>query len=245
MSAYGPLAASYDALTGDVPYGAFADAYAALLDPARRGGLTLLDLCCGTGTLTLLLAARGYEMIGVDASPDMLAVAEEKALETRCAVPPMFLCQEAGELDLYGTVDGALCSLDGMNYLPPEELPELLRRLHLFIAPGGIFAFDFHSPAHLRELDGDTFVDEREDLLCLWRGEFDEEENALVYGMDIFRREGALWRREEEEHVEYAHEPDSLRALLEQSGFTDVRILTDGVQSEMGRLFCAAVNLPH
>lgn len=245
MSAYGPLAAFYDALTGDVPYGEFAEAYLSLLDPAQRGGLTLLDLCCGTGTLTLLLAARGYEMIGVDASPDMLAQAAEKAAETPYPVPPMFLCQEAGELDLYGTVDGALCSLDGMNYLPPEELPELLHRLHLFIVPGGTLAFDFHSPAHLRELDGGTFVDEREDLLCLWRGEFDEEENALVYGMDIFRRIGALWQREEEEHVEYAHDPAALRTVLERSGFADVRFLTDGVQAEMGRIFCTAVNLPH
>ena len=246
MSApYGPLAPWYDSFTRDVPYEAFADWYDALLSRESGARLTLLDLCCGTGTLTLLMAARGHELIGVDASPEMLSVAQEKAFAAALSVPPLFLCQEASELDLYGTVQGAYCSLDGMNYLPPEELPELLRRLHLFLEPGGIFAFDFHSPEHLRSLDGGVFVDETEDALCLWRGEFDAEENALLYGMDIFRRDGALWRREEEEHVEYAHTPEALAALLERSGFTDATLLTDGPQHEQGRLYLRAVNLPH
>jgi SAM-dependent methyltransferase len=191
------------------------------------------------------MAQQGHELIGVDMSPEMLCVAQEKAQALQCAVKPMFLCQEASELDLYGTVEGAYCSLDGMNYIPWEELGELVRRLHLFIEPGGKFAFDIHSPEHLRSLDGETFVDESEDLLCLWRAEFDGEENALVYGMDIFQRCGELWSREEEEHVEYAHDPAALCRLLEQGGFTDVRLISDGVQSEMGRLFIVAENLGH
>ena len=245
MSAYGALAQWYDSLTTDVPYDELAAYYETLLRREGRDHLTLLDLCCGTGTLTLLLAARGHEMIGADASAEMLSVAAEKAAQTQYAVQPLFLCQEAAELDLYGTVEGACCCLDGMNYLPPEDLPELLHRLHLFIEPGGKFAFDFHSPEHLHALDGGTFVDETEDVLCLWRGEFDDEENALFYSMDIFRRSGALWEREEEEHIEFAHEPEMLCALLEQSGFADVRILRDGPMSEAGRLFCVATNLPH
>ena len=245
MNAYGALAQWYDSLTGDVPYAALADFYETLLHREGKERLTLLDLCCGTGTLTLLLAARGHELIGVDASAEMLSVAAEKAGRERFAAAPMFLCQEASELDLYGTVEGAFCCLDGMNYLPPELLPETLRRLHLFLEPGGVFAFDFHSPAHLRALDGGTFVDETEDVLCLWRGEFDEEENALVYGMDIFRRSGRLWAREEEEHIEYAHTPERLCALLEDAGFTAVRVIPDGPMHEAGRLFISAVNLPH
>ena len=245
MSAYGPLARWYDTLTGDVPYEAFADFYEKLLHKEGKEKLTLLDLCCGTGTLSCLLAGRGHEMIGTDRSPEMLSVAREKAEEGAYPVMPLFLCQEVSELDLYGTVEGAFCCLDGMNYIPQEELPELFRRLHLFVEPGGVFAFDFHAPEHLRELDGDVFVDEDEDMLCLWRADFDEEENALVYGMDLFRRQGRLWQREEEEHVEYAHAPDTLMALLEREGFTDVTLITDGVQSEMGRLFLRATNLPH
>ena len=245
MTAYGYLAQWYDSLTADVPYAQLADFYENLLKREGRDHLTLLDLCCGTGTLTLLLAGRGHELIGADASAEMLSVAAEKAAREDLAVQPMFLCQEAADLDLYGTVEGALCCLDGMNYLPPEDLPEVLHRLHLFIEPGGKFVFDFHAPEHLRALDGGTFVDETEDVLCLWRSEFDEGENALVYGMDIFRRSGKLWAREEEEHIEYAHSPTELKALLEEYGFEDVRIITDGPLCESGRLFICATNLEH
>lgn len=243
--AYHALARWYDGFTRDVPYGAFADYYEILLRREEKPRMTLLDLCCGTGNLTLPLARRGHELIGVDAAPEMLSLAAEKAGREPLAVRPMFLCQSAAELDLYGTVEGALCALDGVNYLPPADLPELFRRLHLFLEPGAVFAFDIHAPAHLRALDGGAFVDETEDALCLWRGEFDEAENALVYGMDIFSRSGGLWRREAEEHVEYAHAPERLTALLTEQGFAQAEVRADGPQHEMGRLFLRAVNLPH
>ncbi len=242
---YGPMAASYDALTGDVPYGEFAGFYEELLSREGKNNLTLLDLCCGTGSLTCLMAERGHEMIGVDISEEMLAVAAEKLADLDCAVKPMFLCQDAAELDLFGTVEGAYCSLDGMNYLPPEDLPELFARLHLFIEPGGKFAFDFHSPERLRSLDGGTFVDESEDMLCLWRAEFDEEESALVYGLDIFRRKGKVWERETEEHWEFVHEPEALEEMLRGAGFTDIRLITDGVQSGIGRWYMVGTNTGH
>jgi SAM-dependent methyltransferase len=242
MSSYGPLARWYDSLTGDVPYESFADFYEQIFSRRTRPVKTVLDLACGTGTLTWILAARGYEMIAVDASPDMLSVAAEKAGETACAVPPLFLCQDLTELDLYGTVDAAVCSLDGVNYLPPEELPEVLRRLHLFLEPGGLLVFDINTPERLRSLDGELFVDETEDVLCLWRAEFDEDEQALLYGMDIFTRTGALWRREEEEHVEYAHVPQGLKLLLECAGFRNVHTCEDGPGGAEGRLHFVAEN---
>ncbi len=239
MNCYGPLAAWYDQLTGDVPYAAFADFYEA--EFARVGGefRLLLDLCCGTGTLTAEMARRGYELIGVDASPDMLMQAREKSISLSPA--PLWLCQDAGELDLYGTVDAAYCSLDGMNYLPPTTLPELFHRLRLFVRPGGLVIFDVKSPEWFRSLDGEIFVDEREDLLCLWRADLDEEKQAVVYGMDLFERQGKLWRRSGEEHVEYIHEPEALRVLLADEGFFDIRLIADGPQHEAGRLFLSAV----
>ena len=127
MSAYGALAAWYDALTRDVDYAAFADFYEQCFQQGRGESHTLLDFCCGTGTLTRLMAARGYEMIATDGSPDMLMQAQAHNAELPPdAVAPLLLCQEASELDLYGTVDAAYCSLDGIDYLPPEELPELV-----------------------------------------------------------------------------------------------------------------------
>lgn len=239
MSCYRFLAPWYDKLTGDVPYERFADFYEA--EFRRDGGefQLLLDLCCGTGTLTNVLSRRGYEMIAVDSSVEMLMEAQGKSADLE--TPPLFLCQDAAALDLYGTVDAAVCSLDGMNYIPPEDLPEVFRRLRLFVRPGGLLIFDIRTPDFLRSLDGDVFVDEQEDVLCLWRADFEEELPAIIYGMDIFSRQGRLWQRESEEHVEYAHEPAALRTLLEQAGFHDVCLRPDCPQGDMGRLFITAI----
>lgn len=238
MSCYGPLAAWYDQLTGDVPYSAFADFYEA--EFRRCGGefRLLLDLCCGTGTLTCELARRGYELIAADASVDMLMQAQQKATELEKF--PLFLCQEAAQLDLYGTVDAAYCSLDGMNYIPPDELDEVFHRLRLFIRPGGLFIFDIRSPEWLESMDGQVYIDEQEDVLCLWRAEMSGDKREVHYGMDIFSREGELWRREGEEHTEYVYSFDTLKAGLEKEGFVDIRLSTDAPQGNIGRQFIIA-----
>lgn len=238
MNAYGPLAFWYDRLTLDIPYEAFVDFYEKEFSADGGDFKILLDLCCGTGTLTWLLAERGYEMIAADASPDMLMQAASKAAEV--SVPPLFLCQDASALDLYGTVDAAVCSLDGMNYIPESELPEVFHRLHLFVRPGGLLIFDIKTPEWFRSVDGSVSVDETEDMLCLWRAEFDTEENAICYGMDIFSKSGSLWRRDSEEHIEYAHSPELLAELLEIAGFENVRLCCDCPQSDGGRLFITA-----
>lgn len=237
---YGPLARWYDKLTRDVPYDDFADFYERLI--AENGGErhTLLDLCCGTGTLTDIMARRGYEMIACDGSEDMLLEAQGKA--SGAEVPPLFLHQEASRLDLYGTVDAAYCSLDGMDYIPPEELEAVFSRLHLFIRPYGLFIFDIRTPESMKSLDGQIFVDESDDVLCLWRADFDETDGTLCYGMDIFSRRGRLWQRDCEEHIEYAHSPEELERKLISSGFEDVKLYPDCPQCEQGRLFISARN---
>ncbi len=135
MNAYAELARFYDALTGDVPYKAMADYYERVF--ARRGIAvkSILDLACGTGTMTALLAERGYDMIGTDASIEMLSQAAGKtaALANR----PLFLHQAMERLDLYGTVDAVVSALDGINYAKPDDLPEIFRRIRLFLEPGG------------------------------------------------------------------------------------------------------------
>ncbi|MBQ7736949.1 MAG: class I SAM-dependent methyltransferase [Oscillospiraceae bacterium] len=237
---YGPLAARYDELTGDVPYEALTDWYETAFARSGRAVHTVLDLCCGTGALSLLLARRGYELIAVDASAEMLSVFQQKLFSLPEGVtPPMLLCQRAEELDLYDTVDAAVCCLDGFNYLPPEALTAALERLRLFVSPGGVLCFDVLSPERLRSLDGQCFVDESEDVLCLWRAEL--EGDALHYGMDIFRPRGQLWTREQEEHVEYLHAPDDLCAALERSGFHSAEVCRTGPQAEQGRLFITAI----
>lgn len=240
MSAYGYLAQDYDAFTQDIPYDALADWYQAALTQKGRAVSTLLDMGCGTGTLTLIMAERGYEMIGTDISAEMLSRFQQKLWDLPDEITrPLLLCQNSEELDLYGTVDGAYCSLDGMNYLPPDSLPEVFRRLHLFIAPGGILAFDFFSQERMIGLDGQCFVDERDGVLCLWRAAW--EKGVLRYGMDIFSEtEEGLWEREQEEHTEYYHAPEKLKTLLTEAGFGDITIHTNGPQHELGRLYLTA-----
>ena len=245
MSAYGPLAPVYDKFTNDVCYSDFADFYENIFSERSKAVKTLLDVGCGTGSLTAIMAQRGYEMIAADESSDMLCIAQEKFAEFSDVIPPLFLCQSMTELDLYGTVDAALSCLDAVNYLPPSDLPELFRLLHLFIEPSGILIFDINSPERLRSLDGLTSVDEDENCLCLWRADYNEEEKALYYGMDLFTRRGRFWQRSCEEHVEYSHEPDDLVKHLNDAGFKNLEIRTDGPQNELGRVFIIAENSEH
>ena len=197
MTAYGPLAAVYDRLTGDVGYERRADYIQRLFGKSRIPVHTVLDLACGTGTMTAILTERGYELIAVDASPDMLAQAREKAAEVP-GEPPVFLNQDMPKLDLYGTVDAAICCLDSLNYLTsPKDVQRTFQRLHLFIAPGGLLVFDVSSAAKLRALDGQVFLDETEDVYCVWRAEFEKRSQTCGYWMDIFtRRPDGAWDRD-------------------------------------------------
>ena len=242
MSPYGPLAPVYDKFTSDICYEDFADFYEKTFLSRNKTVKTLLDVGCGTGTLTALMAQRGYEMVAADSSSDMLCIAQEKFAELSNVIPPLFLCQSMTELDLYGTVDATVSCLDAINYLPPSDLPELFRLLHLFIEPSGILIFDINSPERLRSLDGFTSVDEDENSLCLWRADFDEDENALFYGIDIFTRRGRFWQRSFEEHVEYCHEPAKLVELLSAAGFSKTEINLEGPQNALGRIFIIAEN---
>lgn len=223
MSSYEALAGRYDALTADVHYEVWAD-YAE--KHFRRAGLpvhTVLDLACGTGSLTCRLAERGYEMIGVDQSEEMLAVAAEKGRAVQ-GEKPIFLHQSMQELDLYGTIDACVCCLDSVNYVTcPADLRRAFQRVHLFLMPGGVFLFDVNTPEKLRNLDGQMFMDETDDTYCVWRAEYSAHRRICTYGMDLFFREGALWRREEEVHEEYAYEPRELTDYLHAAGFRDVK----------------------
>ena len=220
MSQYNRLAGVYDGLTADVPYGAFAGFYESVFEKYGTKPHMLLDLACGTGTLTSILADRGYEMIGVDASEDMLSVAHDKTLS--CSIRPLLICQKLEELDLYGTVDAAVSSLDGLNYIHPDMLPEVFRRLHLFIEPGGILVFDILRPEALEALDGQMFIDENDDTYCVWRTEYDSTERLCRYFMDVFIRDGEEWTRTFEEHTEYAHSIDKTLSMLSQTGFDSI-----------------------
>lgn len=224
MSSYEALAARYDALTADVDHRRWADYIEKQFQKCPIPIHTVLDLACGTGEMTCLLAERGYEMIGVDQSQDMLAVAAEKGRQVR-GEAPIFLQQPMQELDLYGTIDACICCLDSVNYVTrPADLRRAFDRVHLFLMPGGLFLFDINAPGKLRGLDGGIFLDETEDTYCVWRADWSERRKICTYGMDLFfREEGGLWRREEEVHEERAYELEELEAYLYGAGFSKVR----------------------
>lgn len=228
MESYEFLAGCYDQLTADVRYRAWADYlerhFARSAIPIR----TVLDLACGTGSLTRILAERGYEMIGVDQSEEMLAQAAEKCRDV-VGERPIFLHQSMEKLDLYGTVDACVCCLDSVNYVTrPAALRRAFQRVHLFLMPGGLFLFDVNTPEKFRKMDGQVFLDETEDAYCVWRAEFSEKRRICTYGMDIFRRrEGDLWERGQEVHREYAYELGELAGFLREAGFRRIRVCGD------------------
>ncbi len=220
MSSYETLAGCYDAFTQDVDYSRWADYLTELFLEFDTQVDQILDLACGTGSLSVILAERGYEVIGVDASEDMLAVAQSKAWQVQ-GIPPMFLNQTMEELDLYGTVDAAVCCLDSLNYLTEyEALKAAFGRLRFFVRPGGLFIFDVNTKAKFEKLDGCAFLRDNSDYFCAWSAQYSSSEKLCTFFYDIFRKNGTMWSRSQEEHVERAHSKEEIEAALSSAGFT-------------------------
>lgn len=226
MGAYEALAVSYDRLTNDVDYEATVAFYNEIL---RREGLrprTAVDLACGTGSVSVLLAKQGLRVTGVDMSEEMLTVAMEKAMDLEN--PPQFVCQRLEQLWLPRGVDLAVCALDSIDYITePESCAQAICRVYKALNPGGIFIFDVNTPEKLKAMDGQVFLDEDDDVYCVWRGMFDEQSNICSYGMDLFQRRGDVWERSFEEHREYAYSAEQLKGYLKTAGFTHIEVYAD------------------
>jgi len=226
MDAYKKLAISYDRLTNDVDYSAVVDFYHTILSQEGVKPRTAVDLACGTGSVSLLLAQHGYQVTGVDMSEDMLTVAYSKAQQLDN--PPVFACQKLQELHLPRGVDLAVCGLDSMNYIvDPADCEKAIKRVFKALNPGGIFIFDVNTPEKLRAMDGQVFLDEDDDVYCVWRGDFDGQTNICSYGMDLFQRQGKTWQRSFEEHQEYAYTQEQLMQYLKSAGFNNIRVYGD------------------
>jgi SAM-dependent methyltransferase len=230
--AYEVLSSAYDLLTRDVDYDSIAASIVRLLQKHGVNSGTVLDLACGTGTLSYLLAKEGYEVIGIDSSAEMLSVADFKRDDAGDIDQPIFIMQDMRKLDLFGTVDACICMLDSVNYiLEPEDLLKVFRRVHLFLDPGGIFLFDINTPLHFNTVEGKTFCDEDEQagIFCVWGVAQTDDPNIYQYKVDLFTQNSSnkhtdLWKRESEEQFEYAYEPDLLCEMLSQAGFIDIKL---------------------
>lgn len=214
------FSAFYDALTDDVDRAKIADRCEELLAKYHPKRELVLDLCCGTGILATELAQRGFEVIGVDASPEMLMQASEK--NSALSQPVLYLCQPLEQLDLYGTVDLAVCTLDSLNHLSGSRaLQKALHRLQFFVEPGGLFLFDVNTPYKHREVLGNNcFVRESEALFCIWQNEYSSEGHKVEIQIDFFQHEtGEQYTRDGEQFCEYAWEDNELTAMLEAEHF--------------------------
>ncbi len=232
---YDMLSHGYDPLTVDVNYSAVAGfIQKSLLEDGNSTGI-VLDLACGTGTLTYLLAHQGYETIGIDISEDMLAVAYNKGFENPPEVPPVFIRQDMRNLDLYGTVDACVCMLDSINHITvPAELLHVFKRINLFLNPGGLFIFDINTVAKLQGMEGQSYTDEvdEEGLFCAWRVALTDTPNVYQFIVDMFALDredshGEIWRRGTEEHYEYAYEVEDIITTLTEVGFIDIKTYSD------------------
>ena len=225
MAGYGDFSYYYDLLTENVDYEKRCDYICNLLADNGVGEGILLDLACGTGSLSVLLSQRGFDVIGTDASEDMLTKAQEKKYEA--APDAIFLCQKMEELDLFGTINAAVCTLDSINHVTEEEkVKEIFRRVSLFMEDGGIFIFDVNTPFKHREILADnTFVYDMDEVYCVWQNSTDESLLTTVT-LDIFEydEESDSYIRYGEEFCERGYDPELLKSFATQFRFEVIGI---------------------
>lgn len=226
---YTAFASYYDKLTNNVSYSQRADYFDTVLKQFHTSGPILLDLACGTGSLSVELAKRGYDVIGVDSSPEMLSVAMQKKYET--GLDLLFLCQDMTELDLYGTIDATVCALDSINHVTnPEDVQKIFNKVSLFTAPGGLFVFDVNTVYKHREVLGNnTFVYDCDDVYCVWQNTYQEADETVSINLDFFEYddESGGYFRSSECFQERAYTPQQLEQMLENSGLSLLAVYGD------------------
>ena len=227
MSAYGTFAFYYDSLTRNVGYRTRADYFLKIMENlGHEPGLTL-DLACGTGNMTILLKERGIDIYGIDGSMEMLSVARQKASERGLDI--LLLCQQMQRIDLYGTVDTVLCTLDSINHLITEkDVADAFSRISLFLNPGGYFLFDMNTLYKHKEILGNhTFVYDMDEVYCVWQNSFDPKTYKVAVNLDFFQRDGKIYHRSGERFCERAYSLETIQSLLQKAGLELVTCFGD------------------
>ncbi len=217
---YGEFAKIYDKLQ-DIDYNSFVGYYEQIFKRLGLSPKLILDLACGTGNITLPMSQKGYDMIGVDLSEEMLGIAAEKAREASLDI--LFLNQDMTELELYGTVDATVCALDGINYLTLDgELDEVLALIKNYLNPDGVFIFDINTEYKLKNVLGNnTFVYDEEDTYCIWSNSYDPDDRICGFNLDFFTKtDTGLYRRFEEYQEERAYSLEEIKSAISRTGLT-------------------------
>lgn len=225
MEAYTGFAAVYDMFMDNIPYEAWCEYLTGLLREYGVEDGLVLDLGCGTGTLTRLLARQGYDMIGVDMSDEMLEIAMEKQAENQdeSGSPGgiLYLLQDMREFELYGTVRAVVSICDSMNYLMEyEELVQVFKLVNNYLDPGGVFIFDLNTVyKYQEELGEQTIAENRDEGSFIWENFYDEEEMVNEYDLTLFiREEDGRYRRYEETHYQRAYPLEVVKQAMDEAG---------------------------
>ena len=229
MNAYQSLSTVYDRLNSEVPYAAIADFYEAAFVRADIRPELVLDLGCGTGSMTMELARRGYDMIGVDNSSEMLSLADER--KTAAGLDGiLLLCQDMRAFELYGTVGAVVSTLDCVNYLTESgDLDKCFSLVHNYLDPGGLFIFDVNTPYKFRHVFGDrAYLLEDDACFCAWQNDFDEGTGLCRFDLSVFREEvDGRYTRADETQTERCYSRAELTAALTRAGFDKVAFYGD------------------
>ena len=219
MEAYSGFAKVYDLFMDNIPYEEWTDYVKELLaEEGIKEGI-LLDLGCGTGSVTELLAENGFDMIGIDNSEEMLEIAMEKRAESGLDI--LYLLQDMREFELYGTVKGVVSICDSMNYiLDDEDLLDVFKLVHNYLDNEGIFIFDMNTMYKYEQILADnTFAEDREESSFIWENYYDEEEEINQYDLSLFvQEEDGRYRKYEETHLQRAYEQQCVEELIKESG---------------------------
>lgn len=222
MESYTGFAEFYDLFMDNIPYAEWSSYLISLLNEYGVNDGIVLDLGCGTGNITELLAKKGYDMIGIDISEDMLGEAMEKRYDSGLDI--LYLCQDMREFELYGTVAAAVSICDSMNYiLEYEELVQVFKLVNNYLDPNGIFIFDLNT-VHKYEAIGDTVIAENRDRgSFIWENSYFPDKRLNQYDLTIFAKdEDERYTKFEETHLQRAYTVDEIKSALDEAGMTFV-----------------------
>ncbi|MBE6765180.1 MAG: methyltransferase domain-containing protein [Ruminococcaceae bacterium] len=213
MMSYETFSAWYDPLTDNVDYDSCAARIDTLLKKHKPDCRLIVDLACGTGSLSVRLSKLGYDVIGVDRSAEMLSVAMSKGDPSI-----LWLCQSMQELDLYGTIDAVVCTLDSVNHITDEkELEKAFAKVALFLEPDGVFIFDANTVYKHRDvLASNVFVFDTDDVYCVWQNETQDSTTQIT--LDFFEQEDGVYYRSSESFRERAYSDEELEKMLSNCG---------------------------